>query len=44
MLTEYSGERHSLLLSKEGNVYSFGDGSMGQVLSLLALLVQRCKY
>jgi alpha-tubulin suppressor-like RCC1 family protein len=26
-----AGERHTLLLSKEGNVYSFGDGSMGQL-------------
>jgi len=26
-----AGERHSLLLSKDGNLYSFGDGSMGQL-------------
>ena len=26
-----AGERHSLLLCNEGNVFSFGDGSMGQL-------------
>ena len=26
-----AGERHTLLLSTEGNVYSFGDGQQGQL-------------
>jgi hypothetical protein len=26
-----AGQRHTLVLSKEGNVYSFGDGTVGQL-------------
>ncbi len=26
-----AGQRHTLVLSKDGNVYSFGDGTVGQL-------------